>query len=165
MWWESKLVRWVIFLTRGWVHVWNTTVHGRYQHRAEYLTHTVSGLCRAVTHCNYMSPQKTQINTKFFWLIRNLLSPSKGHKDSMSSLISIKLWRGSIIYHDWLKLSLHLNMKIQIKTWTFQVRIHKSPWLLLNMEAPEKNPASSMANRPRVTDKTTTNLHTRENVK
>lgn len=38
------------------------------------------------------------------------------------------------------------------------VRIHSTPWLLLNIETPEKNPNNSMANRHRVTDRAIINL-------
>lgn len=41
-------------------------------------------------------------------------------------------------------------------------RIHRRPWLLLNMDTPEKKPASSTANRARVTDSPTTSLEHRE---
>lgn len=38
------------------------------------------------------------------------------------------------------------------------VRIHSTPWLVLNIETPEKNPNNSMANRQRVTDRAMINL-------
>lgn len=38
------------------------------------------------------------------------------------------------------------------------VRIHSTPWLLLNIETPEKNPNNSMANKHRVTDRAIINL-------
>lgn len=37
-------------------------------------------------------------------------------------------------------------------------RIHRRPWLQLNMDTPEKNPANSTANSPRVIASATTNL-------
>lgn len=40
-------------------------------------------------------------------------------------------------------------------------RIQMRLWVLLNMETPEKKPASSTAKRPRVTDSATTSLQTR----
>lgn len=43
------------------------------------------------------------------------------------------------------------------------VRIHRRAWLLLNIETPQRNPTSSMANRPKVTDNATTSLLSKMN--
>lgn len=44
------------------------------------------------------------------------------------------------------------------------VRIHSTPWLLLNIETPEKNPNNSMANKHRVTDRAIINLRKKKRV-
>lgn len=52
-----------------------------------------------------------------------------------------------------------MNRQLCLNVWRLtSVRIHSTPWLLLNIETPEKNPINSIANRHKDTDRAIINL-------